>query len=61
MYLDERVESGVFEIKLKRSNSRFDERNDGYRPYRQAYGNEFDSRLHKKSRFYGNLNESLWR
>lgn len=61
MYLDEKVESGVFERKLKGSGGRFDERNDRFGPSRHEYGDEFDSGLQRKSRSYGDLNESVGR
>lgn len=61
MWLDEKVESGVFKRKLKESGGRFDEKNDGFGPSLREYSDEFDSGLQGKLKSHGDLNESVGR
>ncbi|KAG8639307.1 hypothetical protein MANES_14G114700v8 [Manihot esculenta] len=55
MYLDEKVEFVVSERKLKASERKFDEGDDGFGP--SEYRDDFDYEMHRRSRSYGDLND----
>ncbi|KAL5547797.1 hypothetical protein UlMin_003028 [Ulmus minor] len=64
IYLDEKVEGVVFERKSRGGDEKIEERDDRFGPSRREYGagrDEYEFGMARRSRSYGDLNESVGR